>query len=542
MKMICSKNRGYRWFQNENSFFKGYIQLDDYTVLRDDMAVSFFCNCSSFSDFKNKLKNCYGCFAIALMKSDTVWAATDIARSIPLYFSADCSFISDSSECIRKKMNIDKDAYSPIRLLEMYEISYILGTNTCYDMIKQLDLGMAMECKNNSIALSYYYTHTSEIVQRDEGEIFALLQAKTNKMLDRIVSVVGNRQICISLSGGYDSRYLACSLKEYGINNVICYTYGRKDSFEVQQSKKVADALGYKWLCIENSDDEVKKIIKDNNYFEYCTEHDFTIYIQNYVAVKKLIDNKLIPEDSVFLTGLCNDMTTGAYIPSEEKVQKYSKSITGVADYIVDTSFFQFPITDEARRLYVEDIVELLKMKNINVNDYCSFIKASISLETGGIHSRWYLNMNRPHEFFGKEWLLPCWDRELLDFWYSVPINYRINQSLYEEYVTRILASKYGVGNKKTVLKTGITLRAKIKRKIGGFIVPFAYRMRIPLKRKTDFNNFAPLEVILYNQISQKRGVKSERAAIRLLLMIYVGETRYGNDFYSKIKQYLKYQ
>ena len=55
----------------------------------------------------------------------------------------------------------------------------------------------------------------------------------------------------IRLSGGNDSRLIACLCKKFGLDNVTCFTYGREDSFEVAISKKVASALGYMWYFVE---------------------------------------------------------------------------------------------------------------------------------------------------------------------------------------------------------------------------------------------------------------------------------------------------
>lgn len=83
---------------------------------------------------------------------------------------------------------------------------------------------------------------------------------------------------------------------------------------------------------------------------------------------------------------------------------------------------------------------------------YQNFVAAVDCLWTIRNHSRQFLYMNDVHEFFGYKWLLPCWDRRLLEFWYSLPLEYRLSQNLYEEWVTTKLPAQYGVGQKKIVV------------------------------------------------------------------------------------------
>ena len=143
--------------------------------------------------------------------------------------------------------------------------------------------------------------------------------------------------------------------------------------------------------------------------------------------------------------------------------------------------------------------------------------------------------------YFGYEWLLPCWDYEMLDFWYSLKPEFRINQRLYEDYIVNHIGKKYGVGTKKHYEKNAPTpFLETIKRFIGGIIAKCTYQLGIPLKRNTDINNFAVLEVALYKKIHQKQAIKSDRAALLLLLTIYIMELRYSLDWYNNIKKYLR--
>lgn len=539
MRFFCEKNRGYEWLETEKGCFRGYVQKQDGTVLRRETAILYFACAKTFSEFLDLLRGIDGCFSVIINREDTVWAAVDVARSMPLYYAKDGSIISDSSERVRLELGLAKDAVDKNRILEIYEDSFVAHNNTIYAEIKQIELGEAVEFVNGQVKRQPYFKHIAyidEYIDRDQAK--QKIKQLTDNMLNNLLYVIGNRQIVISLSGGYDSRYLACSLKQHGIDNVICYTYGKKTSFEIQQSKKVADALGYEWYCVEYNDKDIKSLLEKENkgYWDYCLEHDYTIYLQNYLAVKKLHEKGVFPKNSVFLTGLCNDMPTGSYIPNGEIVKRFGYSRKGVANYISNLRFACKPISQKQYEFYVDEIECYLDRLNIEVVDYQTYVRALDCVTTGYHHSKCFCHMNTVHEYFGYEWLLPCWNKELLMFWYSLPVEMRLHQNLYEEYVTDILAKQYGVGTKKIVVKLSKYFwLAKLKRIMGAALIKIIYPLGIPLRRNNDVNNFALLEIELYKQIVNKRVIVSQRAVLTLLLNIYMVEQRYGREILKEL-------
>lgn len=542
ISISCNRNKGYKWFAADGCWFKGYLQDEEGKVIRGDEAVILLKSLPSFSDLTALLKHYTGLFSIIIQKENETWLAVDIARSMPLYYSEDFSAVSDDVDALIEVCEKDYYRLDDIRTLELYTTSFVGFKNTIYKGIKQIELGCVAQIKDGIIDEKPYFVHQATVKAMTEEETLRKLDELTSKMIQRMLAVVGSKQIVLSLSGGYDSRYLACSLKKHGVDNVICYTYGRGDSFEVAQSKKVAEALGFKWYNVNYDDTSIKNILRDDTeYLDYCNRPDYSAYLQNYLAVKELHKKHLVPKESVFLTGLCNDMPTGYYIPPEEEAKTYGFTNDGLAEYNLAERFIKFALTSKARSIFKADILAFLQRMHITVTDYKSFISALDCLETANFHSHCFLNMNTVHEFFDYEWLLPCWDKDLLLFWYSVALEMRRGQKLYETYVTQHLANIYGVGTKKHINVSASTpFKRKIKRRIGAILVKVAYPLGIPLRRNTDINNFSVLEVEIYKRIIQKNAVKADRAALILMLTIYMMEYRYGNSWFKDILPYLQ--
>ena len=539
-EIICNKNRGYKWMNEKGIYFKGYLQTENGEIWRAEQAIEQLYGIDSFEAFRKYLQNIYGVFAIIMEHGSETWLASDVAGSMPLYYTDDSKVIADDVDAIIKSGN-GYEKLDSLRAFELYATSYVGYSNTVYRHIKQIQIGSVCRVDNNSTVEIPYYVHAGRAFDRSEETAIQELHEKTQAMMKRVIAAVEGRPVVISLSGGYDSRYVACSLKDNGVDNVICYTYGREGSFEVEQSRKVANALGYKWYNVQYNDSEIKALIHEDGYFDYSNRPDYITYLQNYHAVKKLKEMEKLPENAVFITGLCNDMPTGFYIPDRKEVEQFGFSNEGAAEYNVQQRFVKFKITEEAERKYKDDILKFLREMGVSVTDYESFVSALDCIETSGFHTHCYLNMNTVHDYFGYEWILPCWDHDMLTYWYSLVPKLRIGQYLYEKYITEHIGRKYGVGTKKHLnLSAPTPFLDKMKRICGGILVRITYPLGIPIRRNTDVNNFAMFEVELYKAISQKNAIKADRAGIILLLTIFIMERRYGKNWYRNIKKYLK--
>lgn len=545
MEVICQNSRGYKWEKSPNIYFKGFIIGNKEIVLKGNMAIEFFEKIDTFDEFVDKLRIIEGCFSVIICKQNEVWAAVDIERTMPLYYSKDLDIISDDAETIRKKKKIRHDDIDIMQCVELYGSVYISYENTIYENIKQIDYRNAIRIKEGTLETRVYYTDKVSVRDWDRQEALSALRNISENAIRRILKVVGNRTIILSLSGGYDSRFLACTLKNLGVNDVICVAYGDRNSFEIGVSEKVAAALGYRWYCVEYSDKDMLGIVSQDNidFLQYVKEHDYTIYLQNFVAIKKLVDQHIIPdpENAIFMVGLINDVTVGHYVPDEKTAAQYGFNDYGLAEFIVDDGFARFQLRPDVKKYFHDLVQKSIDKYGTHVNDFQSFVTAWDDLNLGRGHSRNYPKMNKIHEFFGYEWVMPCMDKEMMHYWRSIPVSMRINHNLFEEYVTENLANKYGVGQKKIeVLNAKTPMRRRIKRWIGGGVTRILYPLGIPLRRKTDINNFAPLEVKLYKNIKQKDAIKGSRAGIRHLMDVYFMEKRYGTEWYKKIKGMIK--
>ncbi len=542
MKILVTSKPGYQWFKNEQIYFKGYfickVQNED-VVFRGDNALQKLQTLESFDEFVYFLKAISGSFSIIIKNNNCIWAAVDIARSLPIFFTQDGNMISDSAEQIRKELSIKKDDICIESLAELYANYYLFGHKTVYDKIKQLDLGEALELTETDNKIVRYFHHINEIESLSQEDLKAKISNASYNAFNRIKIAIANRPVVLSMSGGYDSRFVGCMLKNIGIEDVSCYTYGKSSSFEVIQSKKNAEALGFRWTCVEMKDELVKKNLDDigKQYLDSYDGHDFTAYMQNFAAVRKLHEDGWFKPNSVFLTGLCGDMPTGEYVLGYNPDKEYS--VESVAEALYKLVFKRYQLKPIHKTKWICNIKEQITNLPICIKDYHSWHQVLDCLYTGTCHAHWYMHMNTVHSFFGYEWLLPYWDKELLMTWYSVPSEYKVKQKIYEDWLMEDICKPYGINQKKTIISySNNKQKRKIQYMLGGLINFIVLHLGIPFKRKQDYNNFAPMEVELFKNIKDHSTINYRRAGMMQLLDNYLLERRYG---ISNVKRAIKY-
>ena len=136
------KNNGYKWSIKDDVYFKGYFTYLDseIQIYREESAINELKRINTIEELTELLKRIDGAFAFIIKKGETLFAAVDRARSIPLYFSQEAGVVSDHGDSVKAKLgdmaNIDEEQYT-----YLFASGYTLGNETVYSEIKQLDLG-----------------------------------------------------------------------------------------------------------------------------------------------------------------------------------------------------------------------------------------------------------------------------------------------------------------------------------------------------------------------------------------------------------------
>lgn len=446
-------NLGFKWYSKDEVYVTGYLFDKEDNFFEKEKLINYFSTVKDLISLEKLLLNTNGFFSIIIKSDDTILIAVDRLRSIPLFYkhTNDLFLVSDSIS--QANETIDKN--SP----EYYEFlmsGYTINETTLLSTCKQVQASEIVQFVNskNEVNRLQYFKHTHQnYFDIDYKKYYKDLNKITDDFIKRLINSVGDKTIVIPLSGGYDSRYILSGLKKLIFKNVICYTYGTKDSFEISIAKKVAKILGYKIYTLDYTDEKWGKLLENEMFFQYINySFNYTSlpHIQDFIALDELSSKELIPKDSVIVPGFCGDLLGGSYVPAEIKKNEY-KSLhkEGIIDYVYRKHFdnMTLPIPDLLRVEILNKIKYFIGNKIFsNTEDFISYNE---SFFTEHKVSKFVVNALRPYEFFGYEWRMPLWDNELMEYWYRVPYELRIDGTLYNNFLFDNLFDKQHIGFRK---------------------------------------------------------------------------------------------
>lgn len=394
----------------------------------------------------SNLKDLNGFFSFIIQSENSIYASVDHIRSNPLFYALidDTLYLSDSAEWIRKELKIEE--MDSLFKQEFLHTGFVTGSDTLYAEIKQLRAGESLKFENGKLELirHYEYVHHEPQVYSEEllsKELYNALK----KSFNNLVNYANGRQIVIPLSGGYDSRLVAIMLKEIGYENIVTFTYGIKDNKEAQYSKIVADALGLDWFFVEYTPELWQKAWASSARYEYQVMASNGVslpHVQDWLAVKLIREQKLVDDDAIFVPGHGGDFLAGCDIPTFvfEKEITYTKN--ELLNEILAYYYTLSPIENNTdRNHFTQRIANIcpINLERLSAIDYADQYEKWVWQEQ---ESKFICNSVRVYEFFNYDWWMPLCDKELFNYFSTLPLNLR-NHSWYQDFVKELFAKYY---------------------------------------------------------------------------------------------------
>ena len=386
-----------------------------------------------------------GNFALALETSRYVICAVDRVRSIPLFYAVDEDEVlfSDDANHLRDRLN---PPFNEENGAEFLVTGYVTGSDTLFEGISQVRAGeyLIYDKEDASLATRFYHRFWhGNFFSASEEELLDRLDEIFVRVFQRLIESTKGRQIVVPLSGGLDSRIIVAMLKRLGVEDVICFSYGKKGNYEAEISRQVAEALGYRWYFVEYTNEKWYACYHSDEmqrYREYGGNLVSLPHFQDFLAVKELKEEGKIREDAVFVPGHSGDMLAGSWIPQDyDKPQAYTFGTFLEESLKKHYSLWKWneaelgPLFEGKIRKSVGDI-------SVHDNESCA--NAVELFNFNERQAKFIVNSVRVYEFFGYRWQIPLWDAELIDFFLQVPLSYRINQLLYKNYAINNVFAK----------------------------------------------------------------------------------------------------
>ncbi len=427
---------GKDWKTNgKRIYFRGYIvQKDSGKVLKDIDDVKDYI----FDDYHKSLE---GEYTYIEEQEGVVCIKTDATKLYPLWYRvfADRIVIADDIySLITEDTKIDK---TQRKIFE--QNGALLGDGTLYNEIRRVERIMVFYenpvenytnlVKNDHPDSPFFIeTSTEETIEKD----FC-------KAIDRAFDVMFSslsveQQIVIPLSGGYDSRLIACQVKKRGWKNVLTYTMGKDIEGEQNIAREVANKLGFKFVQIDFEkvapQSEVDSVSSDlKKCIDFVGQGQNFEWLADYYAIKYLRSMELLEDNAVFVPGFCGDVNGGSY---------HRKLMLGCETSVFD--LFEKLIALRFERGNPFNLFVLFKLCG-----YTSFCKSSMQFFMEQYLPNKILNACRVPFYFGYEVRLPFFNRYFLEFCYKLPVKYLKKRIVYNEVLMKYYFEPYDVCFKK---------------------------------------------------------------------------------------------
>jgi asparagine synthase (glutamine-hydrolysing) len=488
MNITLKNNSSFKWFKNDTLFFKGYFYVDTIFYEKEN-ALNFLHKRETKVAFFKTINQLNGVYTIIVSFENTTFIITDTTRAFPLFYTSfkDQLYVSDDITHLKKSLPLyEFDALSEI---ELKSSLHTYGKRTLLKNVYQVQSDECLCIENNTIINNHFLF--SYAIKTENSLTYKKLTTKAITVFDnsfkRLVTSLQNRTAVIPLSAGFDSRLIATQLKKLNYKNVICYTYGKKDSFEIENSKKVAKTLGFKWYFIEYTKDLIADFINQEefkNYAHFAGKLSSTPNMQEFFAVKYLKENKLIPEDSIFIPGYAGDLLGGSQFL--KVIPKNLKS-SEIVDLIIKEKLNNGTLT----KLNKKSIRKELENSLFNFDkNYLEKVPSSVfeDFDLKEKIAKYIFNSANFYTYFGFEHRFPFWDKETLHFFKSVPVKYKTMKTLFDDVLINHYFKTENVYFENEMQPSEQEVfTQKIKNKIKPIIPTF---IKQKLLKKNDWNNY----------------------------------------------------
>jgi len=470
--IILKNNKGFSWYTAENIFIKGSFFDSDNNYYEKENTVSYFKKITNSNEFVERIKTINGIFTVIIKTSDEIYIASDTTRIFPLFYTKKNNqlYISDDILYIKNKLKIlefDKKSSE-----EFLASGYTIGNKTLLKNIFQLQSSEYLYFKNEEKIKQGFFS--SYLINSINYSPYTELKQQAINAFEnsfkRLITSLNNRQAIIPLSGGYDSRLIAVMLKKFNYTNVLCYTYGKKNNHEIENSRKTAKALNFKWVFIEYNDELLDNYINTDIFKKYAHNvFNFSSlpFLQEYFAVKYLKDHNYISSNSIFIPGHVGDRLGGSlFKPVIPNKIKHSS----ISQLLITKKFYYSTLSTYSKKEIKKDLELQLNALNQNYLEQ----EASSVIENYDFKEpipKILFNSANVYTFFGYEHRFPYWDNELLDFFKNLPKEYKIMKILYSDILKSIYFEKANLNFNKELQSSSIEFN---KQKLKNLIKPFA--------------------------------------------------------------------
>ena len=463
-----------------------------------------------------------GFFSMIYRTQNLCFGMVDRVRSIPLFYTQEDNHfgIGDNPYALMGSHSTFK--FNPQSSVEFLLAGYVTGNETLHEDIHQIRAGefvIAEKTGNGSIQLSevsYFNYFDRTTLDGDDEVLEEELYKRIERVFGRYASVFGSRHFLIPLSGGLDSRLIVAMFKQAGIKKVTCFSYGNPKSEDALLSSKVAHYLGYNWRFIPYEGRPYwTRLSKDkffDSYLLFGSAFSSMAHAQDWPAVRHLIGDLEDP-NPVFVPGHTGDFLSGGHLPAEIVTGHHGDFMDLVTNSILSHHYNLWPIPRMCHDLKQHLMERVKKMLVTTATDRNIAAKCYEQWEWAGRQAKFIINSVRVYDFFKKDWLLPLWDNELVDFFMKLGVGEKYQKRIYiNTLLTKVYSGKLSKLSSIPVCSTtkliyrkreSVLPRMNLRRKIAQTLLETPGLNLMP----TLWRNYKNDIFYIYGYFTERRGI-----------------------------------
>jgi asparagine synthase (glutamine-hydrolysing) len=451
VEINLTKNSGSRWYTSGDGtnsvWVKGYAFSGSTFLDKETFAGALLSRLReglATKEAEEILHGLTGYFSIVLKSPSTVIAAVDHMRSMPFFYGTEggTCYVSDEADWVRRK--IKEEMFDEVSVNEFLLTGYVTGKETLYRNLKQLQAGEFLRVAQGPAAANpetrrYYFYRHHDFFDVPAAELHAELDKTLVDVFTHLLESTKGRRLMVPLSGGFDSRLVIAMLKRLGRENVLCYSYGLPGNRESEISKEVARRLGYPWEFIPYTLERWYKWFQSDErktYYDYGDGLSSLPPVQDWPAVWQMKKAGIVPEDAVFIPGHTAAKRLAGH-PVDASKGAVAQSVLGE-----HYNLWYWPEGASGFDTAIQEKI-LSLVKEVPIRNIDDAIGAFESWEWQARQARFIMNGCRVYEFWGYNWRVPLWDRELAAFFSRLKPSLRIRKNLYREYLSNDLFSHF---------------------------------------------------------------------------------------------------
>ena len=381
----------------------------------------------------------------------------DRVRSVPVFYSlrGDRLTISDDPiEMLDAAQPAEVDRQAAAQMLDM---GFCIGSKTLIAGIDQVPAGCAVTFGPSGI-VSSAPTLSSQFsgecdrwdAPKQRGDSLDEFDHVNFVVFSRLAQLLGDRPALVPLSGGMDSRLVACWLKKMGVRRVVTFTYGTESDPETQESQRVADALGLEWRFFPYTEVGWQTVARSEafqKFLRFGGSLSAIPHVQDFPALAQLAKDSTLA-NAVVVPGHSGDFVAGSHL-EEHLLARPSTSSRRVEQALRRRHGSVTPpsIVERTTSVSTREI-----RRGISVPPTLPSRDAVALLDDWDLAERqakFVVNSVRAYESHGFSWWLPQWDHEYVDFFRTLPLDDRRECSLYSDYCSELFDA-HGVSNRVT--------------------------------------------------------------------------------------------